>query len=58
MRLPEGLDELGGPFYSVSKSVPRRPGIRSSAAVDRNGEPPFCSLQRDVSRLGMAAKAS
>ena len=51
LRLPEGLGELRGPFY-------RRPRIRSSAAVDRNGEPPFCSLQRDVSRLGMAAEAS
>ena len=51
LRLPEGLGELGGPFY-------RRPRIRSAAAVDRNGEPLFCSLQCDVSRLGMAAEAS
>ena len=47
-----------GPFYSVTRSVPRRPWIGSTAAVDRNGEPLFCSLQRDVSRLGMAAEAS
>ena len=45
MRLLEGLDELGGSLYRRPESVP-------TAAVDKNGEPPFCSLQGDVAATG------
>ena len=31
LRLPEGLGKLGGPIYTASRSVPRRPRISSTA---------------------------
>ena len=47
LRLPEGLDELGGSFYRRSRSVP-------AAAVDKNGEPPFYSCRATWRRRARA----
>ena len=50
LRSPEGLDGLGGSLYRRPESVP-------TAAVDKNGEPPFSSLQDVVAATGTSGRA-